>query len=76
MDAVKPGSVDAWLLAACADAERRGLAELKPLLEGLARSTTALREADRTVRDRAAMPGALDPEDASARTPGRADTTE
>ena len=38
--------VDAWLAAACADAERRGLPELKPLLEGLARSTEALRIAD------------------------------
>ena len=37
--------VDAWL-AACADAERRGLPELKPLLEALARSTEALRIAD------------------------------
>jgi hypothetical protein len=38
--------VDAWLAAAIADAEQRGLPELKPLLEGLARSTTALRRAD------------------------------
>jgi hypothetical protein len=46
--------VDAWLAAAIADAERRGLPELKPLLEGLARSTEALRRADherRTVLD-------------------------
>jgi hypothetical protein len=35
-----------WLAAACADAEARGLAELRPLLEGLARSTNALRDAD------------------------------
>jgi hypothetical protein len=40
-------TVDAWLQAACDDAERRGLPELKPLLEALARSTVALREADR-----------------------------
>lgn len=32
-----------WLAAACADADKRGLSELKPLLESLARSTTALR---------------------------------
>jgi hypothetical protein len=38
--------VDAWLAAAIADAEQRGLPELKPLLEGLAKSTTALRAAD------------------------------
>lgn len=41
--------VDAWLKAASHDAERRGLAELKPLLETLARSTAALREADRAI---------------------------
>jgi hypothetical protein len=38
-------TVDAWLAAALADADRRGLPELKPLLEGLARSTRVLREA-------------------------------
>mgnify|MGYP003554504158 CR=1 FL=1 len=42
--------IDAWLAAACADAERRGLPELKPLLESLARSTAALRAADLTAR--------------------------
>jgi hypothetical protein len=39
-------TVDDWLAQAIADAERRGLADLKPLLESLARTTTALREAD------------------------------
>jgi hypothetical protein len=39
-------SIDAWLAAARADAERRGLPELEPLLEALARSTAALRAAD------------------------------
>jgi len=39
-------TIDAWLQAALADAERRGLPDLKPLLEGLARSTVLLREAD------------------------------
>ncbi|MDE3154596.1 MAG: hypothetical protein KGN76_05810 [Acidobacteriota bacterium] len=38
--------IDAWLAAAVADAERRGLPDLKPLLEGIARSTRALRDAD------------------------------
>lgn len=38
-----------WLAAACADADKRGLSELKPLLESLARSTTALRRADAAV---------------------------
>ena len=40
-------TIEDWLKAACEDAERRGLPELKPLLEGLARSTAALRDADR-----------------------------
>ena len=35
-----------WLKAALADAERRGLPELKPLLEGLAQATEALRKAN------------------------------
>jgi len=35
-----------WLAAAEADADERGLPELKPLLQGLAVSTTALRAAD------------------------------
>ena len=39
-------TVEAWLKAAIADAEKRGLPELKPILEGLARSTTQLRAAD------------------------------
>jgi hypothetical protein len=43
--------VDDWLAAAIADAERRGLPELKPLLETLARSTANLRKADRALRD-------------------------
>jgi hypothetical protein len=39
-------TVDRWLAAAIADAERRGMPDLKPLLEGLATATTALRAAD------------------------------
>jgi hypothetical protein len=39
-------TIDAWLHAAIADAERRGLPELKPLLEALARSAQSLRAAD------------------------------
>ncbi len=39
-------TIESWLQAAIADAERRGLPELKPILEGLARTTTALRAAD------------------------------
>ena len=41
-------TIESWLQAALADADRRGLPELKPLLEALARSTTALRAADFT----------------------------
>lgn len=37
---------NAWLALACADADRRGLPDLKPLLETLARSTAALRGAE------------------------------
>jgi hypothetical protein len=39
-------SVDRWLESALADADRRGLPELKPLLEALAQATRALRSAD------------------------------
>jgi hypothetical protein len=39
-------TVESWLQAAIADAERRGLTELKPLLEALARATAALRAAN------------------------------
>ena len=39
-------TIESWLQAAIADAEKRGLPELKPILEGLARSTQALRAAD------------------------------
>jgi hypothetical protein len=38
--------VTAWLEDAVADAERRGLPELKPLLENLAQATALLRAAD------------------------------
>ena len=39
-------TIDAWLQSATADAERRGIPELKPILETLARATRALRAAD------------------------------
>jgi hypothetical protein len=39
-------TIEEWLAAACADAERRGLADLKPLLESLAEATRALRGAE------------------------------
>ena len=40
-------TVQDWLRTAIADAERRGLPQLKPLLEALAKSTAALRDADK-----------------------------
>jgi hypothetical protein len=39
-------SLDDWLEWAIADAERRGLPELKPLLESFARALDVLRRAD------------------------------
>lgn len=41
---------ETWLKAACEDARGRGLPELEPLLQTLARSTIALREHDRVAR--------------------------
>jgi hypothetical protein len=38
-------AIERWLAAAEADADRRGLPDLKPLLRGLAESTMALRAA-------------------------------
>ncbi len=42
-------TIEDWFKAACDDADRRGLADLKPLLESLARSMAALRDADRLI---------------------------
>ena len=39
-------TIDAWLKCAVEDAERRGIPELTPILEALAKATTALRAAD------------------------------
>ena len=39
-------TIKVWLDAAVQDAERRGLPALKPLLETLARATSALRMAE------------------------------
>jgi|WetSurMetagenome_2_1015567.scaffolds.fasta_scaffold676770_2 hypothetical protein len=39
-------AVGAWLRRALEDAERRGMPELKPLLESLAESTVSLRKAE------------------------------
>lgn len=45
-DEMQIDPVEAWLDAAVADAERRGLPALKPLLEGLAQATRQLRAAE------------------------------
>ena len=39
-------TIKEWLEQALQDADRRGLPALRPLLEGLARATSALRKAD------------------------------
>jgi hypothetical protein len=39
-------TIELWLENAVRDAERRGLPALRPLLEALARATSALRTAD------------------------------
>lgn len=39
-------TIKVWLENAIQDAERRGLPDLRPLLETLARATSALRTAD------------------------------
>jgi hypothetical protein len=44
-------SPESWLASAIADAERRGLAAMKPMLESLARSLAALRAADAAHRE-------------------------
>jgi hypothetical protein len=56
-------TVESWLASASADADRRGLPALKPLLETLARSTAALRQAH------AAITGAHVTSPAGATTP-------
>jgi hypothetical protein len=41
-------TVESWLQTAIADAEKRGLPDLKPLLEALAKATAALRASEIT----------------------------
>jgi hypothetical protein len=38
-------TIETWLKSALEDAERRGLPEIKPMLEALARATLVLRQA-------------------------------
>jgi len=62
-------TVDAWLETAVRDAEKRGLPELKPLLEALAQATRALRAAN--FNDGFAP---VDPDPRAGTTPGGRDT--
>lgn len=61
-------NLDAWLRAAIADAERRHLPALKPLLEGLAAATDALRAANFTGEADGSRPAGAEP--AESHTPG------
>jgi hypothetical protein len=54
-------TVKAWLEMAIHDAERRGLPELKPLLEALAKATSALRTAEWNADATGEFPSDLDP---------------
>ena len=44
-------TIEGWVASAIADAERRGLPELRPLIEALAQATRALRAADLTQQE-------------------------
>lgn len=76
MDARSQALIDSWLRAACDDADRRSLPQLKPLLEGLARSTAALREADRAVHEVSLVPGTIHPDAPRGSIASQSDTTE
>jgi hypothetical protein len=56
-------NVKDWLKRTCEDAEARGLPELKPLLETLAASTQALRDADAVFNHPATAAGETDDDD-------------
>ena len=62
-------TLDDWLDHAQADVDRRGLPELKPLLEALARATTVLRRADWLDDAAGATPRAVDETRPVARNP-------
>jgi hypothetical protein len=51
-------TIDAWLQDAVADAERRGLPELKPILEALAKAVAVVRAADFNDHANDGLPGA------------------
>jgi hypothetical protein len=61
-------TIEDWLAAACADADRRGLADLKPLLASLADATRALRSAG-WERAAGVQPDAGSPEPAAPAPP-------
>ncbi|MEN3337629.1 MAG: hypothetical protein V7647_1305 [Acidobacteriota bacterium] len=75
MDRTSQTQMEAWLRAASDDADRRGLPQLKPLLETLARATSALREADRAARDDHAGSASAGPATFGS-SGGRTETTE
>jgi hypothetical protein len=56
-------TIEDWLASACADADRRGLPDLKPLLVSLAEATRALRNTrwDDAAPEKPATPAAPDP---------------
>jgi len=58
-------TIAAWLTAALADAERRGLPDLRRALENLAQATAALRQADFNDDAAAGGAGATDRSDAA-----------
>jgi hypothetical protein len=62
-------TIDDWLKLSQTDAERRGVPELKPILEALARATTALRAADFNVHADPDLSSPAGPTDAG--TPAR-----
>ena len=56
-------TIKSWLDMAIHDAERRGLPELKPLLENLARATASLRNADWNADASGEFDGRQEPDD-------------
>ena len=63
----QPLTRDDWLAAAKMDADRRGLPELKPLLDALADATRALRAASWN-RHAAGPPSAVDASERATRS--------
>lgn len=55
-------TIKTWLENATQDAERRGLSSLRPILEALARTTSALRTADWNLDATGQLDDASDPD--------------